>query len=123
MEDYTYDYKHELILGSHMLEVCPSIAADKPRIEVHKLGIGGKEAPARIVFEGRAGSAKALSLIDIGGRFRLISQDVECEKPFQSMPNLPVARTMWKPVTKSTIRPDRKSSKICRTAASQSSMN
>ncbi|WP_028518694.1 L-arabinose isomerase [Ruminococcus flavefaciens] len=97
MEDYTYDYKHELILGSHMLEVCPSIAADKPRIEVHKLGIGGKEAPARIVFEGRAGSAKALSLIDIGGRFRLISQDVECEKPFQSMPNLPVARTMWKP--------------------------
>ncbi len=97
MEDYTYDYKHELILGSHMLEVCPSIAADKPRIEVHHLGIGGKEDPARIVFEGKAGSAKALSLIDIGGRLRLIAQDVECEKPFQSMPNLPVARTMWKP--------------------------
>ena len=97
MEDYTYDYKHELILGSHMLEVCPSIAADRPRIEVHHLGIGGKEPPARIVFEGKAGSAKALSLIDIGGRLRLIAQDVECEKPFQSMPNLPVARTMWKP--------------------------
>ena len=97
MEDYTYDYKHELILGSHMLEVCPSIAADKPRIEVHHLGIGKKEPPARIVFEGKAGSAKALSLIDIGGRLRLIAQDVECEKPFQSMPNLPVARTMWKP--------------------------
>ena len=97
MEDYTYDYKHELILGSHMLEVCPSIAADRPRIEVHHLGIGGKEDPARLVFEGKAGSAKALSLIDIGGRLRLIAQDVECEKPFQDMPNLPVARTMWKP--------------------------
>ena len=97
MEDYTYDYKHELILGSHMLEVCPTIAADKPRIEVHPLGIGGKDAPARIVFEGKAGKAKALSLIDIGGRLRLIAQDVTCEKPFQSMPNLPVARTMWKP--------------------------
>ncbi|MCR4645484.1 MAG: L-arabinose isomerase [Oscillospiraceae bacterium] len=97
MEDYTYDYKHELILGSHMLEVCPSIAADKPRIEVHHLGIGGKEDPARIVFEGKAGKAKAISLIDIGGRLRLISQDVTCEKPFQDMPNLPVARTMWRP--------------------------
>ena len=97
MEDYTYDYKHELILGSHMLEVCPSIAADQPRIEVHKLGIGGKDAPARLVFEGKAGQAKALSLIDAGGRLRLIAQDVNCEKPFQDMPNLPVARTMWKP--------------------------
>lgn len=97
MEDYTYDYKHELILGSHMLEVCPSIAADKPRIEVHPLGIGGKEAPARLVFEGKAGDAKAISLIDAGGRLRLIVQDVKCEKPFQDMPNLPVARTMWRP--------------------------
>ncbi|MBR5371489.1 MAG: L-arabinose isomerase [Oscillospiraceae bacterium] len=97
MEDYTYDYKHELILGSHMLEVCPTIAAEKPRIEVHHLGIGGKDAPARLVFEGRAGDAKAISLIDAGGRLRLIVQDVTCEKPFQTMPNLPVARTMWKP--------------------------
>ncbi len=97
MEDYTYDYERKLILGSHMLEVCPSIAADRPRIEVHPLGIGGKEPPARIVFEGKAGSAKVLSLIDIGGRLRLIQQDIECEKPFQSMPNLPVARTMWRP--------------------------
>jgi L-arabinose isomerase len=97
MEDYTYDYKHELILGSHMLEVCPSIAEGRPRIEVHPLGIGGKDAPARIVFEGKAGDAKALSLVDIGGRLRLISQDVTCKKPFQDMPNLPVARTMWCP--------------------------
>ena len=97
MEDYTYDYKHELILGSHMLEVCPTIAETRPRIEVHHLGIGGKEPPARLVFEGKAGSAKALSLIDAGGRLRLIAQDVVCEKPFQDMPNLPVARTMWRP--------------------------
>ena len=97
MEDYTYDYEHELILGAHMLEVDPCIAADRPRIEVHPLGIGGKEPPARIVFEGRAGEAKVLSMIDAGGRLRLIVQDVTCEKPFQSMPNLPVARAMWKP--------------------------
>lgn len=97
MEDYTYDYNHELILGSHMLEVCPTIAEGRPRIEVHHLGIGGKEPPARLVFEGKAGKAKVLSLIDIGGRLRLIVQDVVCEKPFQSMPNLPVARTMWRP--------------------------
>lgn len=97
MEDYTYDYDHELILGSHMLEVCPTIAEGRPRIEVHHLGIGGKEPPARLVFEGKAGKAKVLSLVDIGGRLRLIVQDIVCEKPFQSMPNLPVARTMWRP--------------------------
>lgn len=97
MEDYTYDYTQELILGSHMLEVDPSIAADRPRIAVHPLGIGGKEPPARLIFEGRAGSAKAISLIDAGGRLRLIVQDVECVKPFQTMPNLPVARAMWRP--------------------------
>ncbi|WP_028510118.1 L-arabinose isomerase [Ruminococcus sp. NK3A76] len=97
MEDYTYDYKHELILGAHMLEVDPSIAADKPKIEVHPLGIGDRQPPARLVFEGKAGKAKALSLVDMGGRLRLIAQDVNCEKPFQDMPNLPVARTMWRP--------------------------
>jgi len=97
MEDYTYDYEHELILGSHMLEVCPTVAADKPRIEVHHLGIGGKEPPARIVFEGKAGKAVVASLVDMGGRLRLIVQDIECVKPFQTMPNLPVARLMWKP--------------------------
>ena len=100
MEDYTYHLVEgqEYSLGAHMLEVCPSLAADKPRIETHHLGIGMNEKdPARLVFEGKAGKAKALSLIDIGGRLRLIAQDVNCEKPFQSMPNLPVARTMWKP--------------------------
>ncbi|MBQ8965467.1 L-arabinose isomerase [Ruminococcus sp.] len=97
MEDYTYDYKHELILGAHMLEVCPRIAADKPRIEVHPLGIGDREPPARLVFEGIEGEAKALSLVDMGGRLRLIAQDVTCHKPISDMPNLPVARAMWRP--------------------------
>lgn len=98
MEDYTYDFKNGLILGAHMLEVCPSVAQTKPRIEVHPLGIGGKEPPARLVFEGKAGNATAVSLIDMGGRMRIIVQDVECIKPIQTMPNLPVARVMWKPM-------------------------
>lgn len=100
MEDYTYDLTagDELSLGAHMLEVCPSLAADTPRIEVHPLGIGGREAPARLVFEGRAGSAIVVSLIDMGGRMRLIVQDIECVKPIYEMPNLPVARVMWKPM-------------------------
>ena len=98
MEDYTYHYEkgNEFILGAHMLEVCPSIAAEKPRIEVHPLGIGGKEPPARLVFEGRAGQAVATSMIDMGGRLRLIAQEVECFKPVMDMPNLPVARVMWR---------------------------
>lgn len=98
MEDYTYDYDNGLILGAHMLEVCPTIAQTKPRIEVHHLGIGGKEPPARLVFEGKAGRAIAVSLIDVGGRMRLIAQVVECVRPTQTMPNLPVARIMWKPM-------------------------
>jgi len=100
MEDYTYELTkgNEYILGAHMLEVCPSIAATKPRIEVHPLGIGGKNPPARLVFEGKAGSAIAVSLIEMGGRLRLICQDIECIKPPLSMPNLPVARVTWKPM-------------------------
>ena len=100
MEDYTYHLEkgNEYTLGAHMLEVCPSIAADKPRIEVHHLGIGGREEPARLVFEGREGPAIAVSLIDLGSRFRLICQDVECVKPIMDMPNLPVARVMWRPM-------------------------
>ena len=98
MEDYTYHYEagNEYSLGAHMLEVCPSIAAAKPRVEVHPLGIGGKEPPARLVFEGHPGTAVVASLIDMGGRFRLIVQDVECVAPIMEMPNLPVARVMWK---------------------------
>ncbi len=98
MEDYTYHLAKgsEYSLGAHMLEVCPSLAGDKPRIEVHELGIGDREAPARLVFEGKAGKAVVATLIDMGGRFRLIVQDVECVKPIMTMPNLPVARVMWK---------------------------
>lgn len=101
MEDYTYHFSEHgdsLILGAHMLEVCPSVAAGKPKIEVHDLGIGGKDAPARLVFEGKAGAAIVVSLIDMGGRMRLIVNDVEAVKPILSMPNLPVARVMWKPM-------------------------
>jgi L-arabinose isomerase len=96
MEDYTYDLKNGLSLGAHMLEVCPSLSAERPRIEVHPLGIGDRQPPARLVFEGKAGPAIVVSLIDMGGRLRLIVQDIECVKPAQTMPNLPVARVMWK---------------------------
>ena len=98
MEDYTYHLVkgQEYSLGAHMLEVCPSLAADKARIEVHPLGIGDREPPARLVFEGKAGSAIVVSLVDMGGRLRLICQDIECVKPIMDMPNLPVARVMWR---------------------------
>ncbi len=100
IEAYTYDYAQDDVytLGAHMLEVDPSIAAITPAIEVHPLGIGGKEAPARLVFEGKEGSATFSSLIDLGGRLRLIVQDIDCVKPTKAMPNLPVARVMWKSV-------------------------
>ncbi len=97
MEDYTYHLVkgQEYSLGAHMLEVCPSVAAGRPRIEVHPLGIGGREDPARLVFEGKAGDAIVVSLVDMGGRLRLICQDIHCVKPILPMPNLPVARVMW----------------------------
>lgn len=99
MEDYTYHLVkgHEYSLGAHMLEVCPSLAGDKPRIETHHLGIGMNEKdPARLVFEGKAGKGIVVSLIDMGGRLRLIVQDIEAVKPIMPMPNLPVGRVMWR---------------------------
>lgn len=98
MEDYTYHLErgNEYSLGAHMLEVCPSVAAARPRIEVHPLGIGGKGNPARLVFEGHAGKACVVSLVDMGGRLRMICQDIEAVKPIMDMPNLPVARVMWR---------------------------
>ncbi len=99
MEDYTYHLVkgQEYSLGAHMLEVCPSLAAGKPRIETHHLGIGMNEKdPARLVFEGKAGKGIVVSLIDMGGRLRLIVQDIEAVKPIMPMPNLPVARVMWR---------------------------
>jgi len=98
MEDYTYHLEpgNELVLGAHMLEICPSIAATKPRIEVHPLGIGGKADPARLVFDGASGPAINASLIDLGTRFRLIINEVDSVQPTQAMPKLPVARVLWK---------------------------
>ncbi len=99
MEDYTYHLAEgqEYSLGAHMLEVCPSLAGNKPRIETHHLGIGMNEKdPARLVFEGKEGDAIVVSLVDMGGRLRLICQDIVCVKPIMPMPNLPVARVMWR---------------------------
>ncbi len=99
MEDYTYHLEpgNELVLGSHMLEICPSIAATKPRIEVHPLGIGGKADPARLVFDGASGPAINASVIDLGSRFRLIINEVEAVPAQNAMPKLPVARVLWRP--------------------------
>ena len=98
MEDYTYhlDPVNEAVLGAHMLEICPSIAAKKPRLEVHPLRIGGKEAPARLVFESATGDAMNVTLIDLGNRFRLIVNTLEVIEPLQKMPKLPVASAFWK---------------------------
>ncbi|HUC92726.1 MAG TPA: L-arabinose isomerase [Paenibacillus sp.] len=98
MEDYTYHLEpgNELVLGSHMLEVCPTIAAGKPRLEVHPLGIGGKEDPARMVFNGRGGAAINASIVDLGSRFRLIINEVEAVEAEKALPKLPVARVLWK---------------------------
>src|SRR5690625_5063252 len=100
MEDYTYHLERDngLILGAHMLEVCPTIADDTPTVEVHQLGIGGKEDPARLVFDGKEGNVILASLVDLGGRMRLIVNDAVAVKPLEDMPNLPVARVMWKPL-------------------------
>jgi len=99
MEDYTYHLEpgNDYILAAHMLEVDPSIAADKPRIEVHPLSIGGREDPARMVFDGHPGKAVCASLVDMGGRMRLIVAEVNAVAPIADMPKLPVARVMWRP--------------------------
>ena len=98
IEDYTYHLEpgNELVLGAHMLEVDPSIADSEVRIEVHPLGIGGKLDPARLVFEGHQGKAILVTLVDMGGRMRLIVADIDVVKPIHAMPKLPVARVMWK---------------------------
>ncbi|MBP3322867.1 MAG: L-arabinose isomerase, partial [Clostridia bacterium] len=99
MEDYTYHLAEgqEYSLGAHMLEVCPSLAGTKPRIETHHLGIGMNEKdPARLVFDVKEGDAIVVSLVDMGGRMRLICQDIVCVKPIMEMPNLPVAKVMWR---------------------------
>lgn len=99
MEDYTYhfDPDNSLVLGSHMLEIDASLAAGKPALEVHPLGIGGKADPARLVFNVAGGQALNASVIDMGNRFRLLVNEVEAIEPQHDLPNLPVARVLWKP--------------------------
>jgi L-arabinose isomerase len=99
MEDYTYHLnpKGKCVLGAHMLEVCPSIADRKPKLEVHPLGIGGKMDPARLVFNTPAGPALNASLLDMGNRFRLLVNEVDVIAPERPMPKLPVAQAVWKP--------------------------
>jgi len=99
MEDYTYHFEpnNNMVLGSHMLEICPSIANAKPSCEIHPLGIGGKADPVRLVFNVGSGAALNASMIDMGNRFRLLVNEVEAVKPKNDLPKLPVARVLWKP--------------------------
>ncbi len=99
MEDYTLDLRkgHEAILGAHMLEVDPSIASDKPRVEVHPLDIGGKDDPARLVFTGADGEGVNLTIADFREGFRIISYPVDCRKAEAETPHLPVAKQLWTP--------------------------
>jgi L-arabinose isomerase len=85
------------VLGAHMLEVCPSIAEEKPRVEVHPLSIGGKADPVRLIFNARTGPAVNVSIIDIGDRFRMIVNRVDVIPPDEPLPQLPVARALWIP--------------------------
>ncbi len=100
MEDYTYhfDPDNRLVLGAHMLEICPSIASGLPACEIHPLGIGGKADPVRLVFDVAGGPALNASMIDMGNRFRLLVNEVEAVAPFEKLPKLPVARVLWKPM-------------------------
>lgn len=96
MEDYTYHLspKGHQVLGAHMLELCSSIAAARPSLEIHPLGIGGREDPVRLVFDAAPGPALNASLVDLGNRFRLIVNEVTAIKP-PKLPKLPVARAVW----------------------------
>jgi L-arabinose isomerase len=100
MEDYTYHFnpKNPLVLGSHMLEICESIAEGKASCEIHPLGIGGKEDPVRLVFNTAPGNALNASIIDMGNRFRMLVNEVEAVKAEHDLPKLPVARVLWKPL-------------------------
>lgn len=100
MEDYTYHFDpvNQLVLGAHMLEICPSIASGKPDCAVHPLGIGGKADPVRLIFNVAGGPALNASIIDMGNRFRLLVNEVEAVEPQHDLPKLPVARVLWKPM-------------------------
>lgn len=104
MEDYTYHFGEPKmkVLGAHMLEVCSSIAAQKPSLEIHPLSISGKDDPARLVFNVAGGPAVCASVVDMGNRFRMIVNEVDVVEPDKPLPKLPVARAVWIP------RPDLK---------------
>ena len=99
MEDYTYHFGPgpAKILGAHMLEVCPTITKSKPKIEIHPLGIGGKEDPVRMVFTATPAEARVVCLVDMGDRFRVISNEIKVVEPNEALPNLPVAHAVWEP--------------------------
>ncbi|MGD0382547.1 MAG: L-arabinose isomerase [Thermoguttaceae bacterium] len=99
MEDYTYHFGDDgmKVLGAHMLEVCESIAEQKPSLEIHPLGIGGKADPVRLVFNVRSGPAINASVLDMGSRFRMLVNEVDTVQPDKPMSKLPVARVVWIP--------------------------
>ncbi len=99
MEDYTYhmDGKQMMVLGAHMLEICPSIAGEKPSCQIHPLSIGGKAQPVRLVFTGSVGPALNASMIDLGNRFRMVVNNVDAISPPKKFTKLPVARVLWQP--------------------------
>ena len=99
MEDYTYDLTPgaELILGAHMLEVCPTLSSERPTLEIHPLGIGGKDDPVRLVFTADAGPAVVVALSDMRERFRLVANVVDVVEPPHPLPKLPVGRAVWEP--------------------------
>jgi L-arabinose isomerase len=99
MEDYTYNLVpgHEKILGAHMLEVCPSLTTAKPSLQIHPLGIGGKDDPVRLVFDTDAGPGVVVAMSDMRDRFRLTANVVDVVPPDADLPHLPVARAVWKP--------------------------
>lgn len=100
MEDYTYHFNPDcaMNMGAHMLEVCPSVACERPKIRVVPLGIGDREDPARLTFKAASGPAVLATIIDMGDRFRMIVNDVICQEQTHEMPNLPVAAVLWKPL-------------------------
>ncbi|MFF8478920.1 L-arabinose isomerase [Streptomyces sp. NPDC015414] len=99
MEDYTYHLEpgRELVLGAHMLEVCPSLTRGTPRVEIHPLAIGGREDPVRMVFDADPAEGLVVGMCDIGDRFRLVGNEVSVVEPLEEMPRLPVARAVWRP--------------------------
>ncbi|MDM5358782.1 L-arabinose isomerase [Peribacillus sp. ACCC06369] len=99
MEDYTYDLTTgaERIIGSHMLEVDPTLAANKPKIVVHPLGIGNKEDPARLIFDGAAGEGIVVSMLDLGTHYRLLVNAISTVTSENETPHLPVAKVIWEP--------------------------